>query len=112
MPRTSITIPQGASWGLAWPILDEAGQPKDLTDWTVKAQIRATADSGTVLHEWNTATGTATVTDSRVSILLAGTTSAAWTWSRGVYDVKLTSPEGVPYRIAEGAVYVSPQVTR
>lgn len=109
--RTSLTIPQGTTWGIAWPILED-DEPKDLSGWTVKAQIRATVESGTVLHEWSTATGNATVTEFRVAIFLAPGASSAWTWVRGVYDVELTSPEGAVYRIAEGAIYVSRQVTR
>lgn len=109
--RTGLTIPQGTTWGIAWPITKD-GEPTDLTGWTVKAQVRKTAANPTVLHEWSTASGTATVTDSKVTLLVAAAVSSAWLWVRGVYDLELTSPSGVVYRIAEGPVYVAPEVTR
>lgn len=109
--RTALTIPQGATWGIAWPITED-GEPADLTGWTVQAQVRKLAVSPEILHEWSTAANNATVTDSKATLLVAAGTSTSWAWTRGVYDVELTSPAGSVYRIAEGPVYVSPGVTR
>jgi len=111
MARTAITIPQGTSWGIAWPILDD-GEPADLTGWTVLAQVRETAESAEVLHEWGTLRANATVSGGQVTLYVQPTDSATWTWRRGVYDVELTAPDGTVYRISEGPVYVSPEVTR
>lgn len=111
MTRTAFTIPQGTSWGIAWPILQN-GEPANIAGWTVKAQIRASAASPAVLHEWSSAAGTATAADSTVTLLLDPATSAAWTWTHAVFDVELLSPAGAVHRIAEGVVYVSPEVTR
>lgn len=109
--RTALTIPQGTSWGISWPVT-ENGEPAAIDGWTVKAQIRSVAPSSTVLHEWSTEAGNATTEGSAVTLLLNPASSAAWAWTRGVYDVELTSPDGTVYRIAEGAVYVSLEVTR
>lgn len=111
MTRTVLTIPQGTSWGIAWPILQN-GEPAPIAGWTVKAQIRASISSPVVLHEWSTAAGTATAADSVVTLLVAPAASSAWNWTRGVFDVELLSPAGAVHRIAEGVVYVSPEVTR
>lgn len=111
MTRTGLTIPQGVHWGIAWPITQD-GEPLDLTGWTVKAQIRKNIESDTVLYEWSNAAGNVTVNDSQVTLLVSPATSTAWTWERGVYDVELTSPSAIVYRIAAGPVYVSPEVTR
>ncbi|WP_372663581.1 hypothetical protein [Amycolatopsis kentuckyensis] len=109
--RTPLTIPQGTSWGISWPVT-ENGEAAAIDAWTVKAQIRSTPTSPTVLHEWSTEAGNATTEGSAVTLLLNPASSTAWTWKRGVYDVELISPDGTVYRIAEGAVYVSPEVTR
>jgi len=109
--RTPLAIPQGASWGISWPITED-GEAAALDDWTVKAQIRSTATNSIVLHEWSTELGNATTSGSAVTLLLNPATSSAWTWERGVYDVELTSPDGTVYRIAEGPVYISQEVTR
>lgn len=109
--RTSLTIPQGASWGITWPITED-GEAANLDAWMVKAQIRPAAATSLALYEWSTDIGNATTSGSAVTLLLHPATSAAWTWERGVYDVELTSPDGTVYRIAEGAVYVSREVTR
>jgi hypothetical protein len=109
--RTALTIPQGTAWGISWPIT-ENGEAAVIDDWTVKAQIRATAANPTVLHEWSSGAGNATTTGGAVTLLLNPGSSAAWTWDRAVYDVELASPDGTVYRIAEGAVYVSREVTR
>lgn len=111
MARTAITIPQGTSWGIAWPILQD-GEPADLTNWTVLAQVRDTAESADVLHEWGSLRANVSTENGRVTLFVAPADSAAWTWRRGVYDVELTDPNGVVYRISEGPVYVSPEVTR
>lgn len=108
---THLTIPQGTTWGIAWPIT-ESGSPKDITGWTVRAQIRAPGFGHAVLHEWSTTLGNATVAGSAVTLLLTPGVSAGWAWDFGVYDVALTSPAGEVFRIAEGTVYVSPEVTR
>lgn len=111
MARTALTIPQGTSWGISWPILDD-GHPAVLTDWTVLAQVRDIADEETVFYEWGSLRGNVTVDDHCVTLYVRPDESAAWTWRRAVYDVELTDPDGAVYRIAEGPVYVSPEVTR
>lgn len=109
--RTPLTIPQGTSWGISWPITED-GNAAAIDAWTVKAQIRSTAPNPIVLHEWSTEAGDASTEGSAVTLLTNPASTTAWTWERGVYDVELTSPDGTVYRIAEGAVYVSREVTR
>lgn len=109
--RTPLTIPQGTSWGISWPITED-GDAAAIDAWTVKAQVRSTATNPIVLHEWSTEVGNASTEGSAVTLLTSPASTTAWTWERGVYDVELTSPDGTVYRIAEGAVYVSREVTR
>lgn len=108
----NLTIPQGTTWGVAWPIVDTEGRPVDLTGWSARSQVRSDVRTDRVLHEWSSANGTVELDNAYVTLRVAPDTSTAWDWTSGVYDVELTSPDHVVYRVAEGRVSVSPEVTR
>lgn len=110
--NTRLVIQQGTSWAISWPITDEHGDPLDLAGFTVACQIRPSKDSGEVLHEFTPEAGTATVSQSYVTLAVDPAVSSTWSWRGGVYDVELTDPSGRVARIAEGTVVVSPEVTR
>lgn len=112
--RDNITVPQGAAWSRTWSITDSNNQPLTVTGWSVRAQIRLSHDD-LVLFEWNTTggvgIGTATASGTTVTVALNGADSAAWTFTKAEYDVYLTDPRGVPTRIVEGQLTVSPSIT-
>jgi hypothetical protein len=110
--RDNLIIEQGTTWKVEWPVLDGAGQPLAVDGWTVHAQVRQSADSSVVLHEWSTAIANATAVGTKVALLVTPTVSSAWTWLTGVYDVELTNLAGQVTRIAHGTVRVSREVTR
>lgn len=107
-----LTIIQGSTWGISWPVVDDDDQPLDLTGWSVRAQVRPRTDSGTVLWEWSTAANSASVSGAAVTLRLTAAQSSAFTFSRAVYDIELTDGDGNVYRVAQGHVEVSPEVTR
>lgn len=133
-----LVIPQGKSWiGPMWALLDEDDGPYDLMGKTVRAQVRESPRSPTVLYEWSTDDGTVvvfagvavelddgtTVTTSAVALMVKPSTSSAWSWRVGVYDVEVspTPPaSGEPddgdddvWPIVElSTVRVTPEVTR
>lgn len=110
IPR-DLAITQGATWSAGWQFTTD-GTPLVDSTWTARAQVRATKNSPTVLHEWSTALGTIEVRDDGTVILsVAPATSSAWTWRDGVYDVELTK-DGTTHRLIEGQVTVDTQVTR
>lgn len=109
---TQLSIPQGATWNFAWPVIDREGKPVDLTGWSARAQVRQAVDSETVLHEWNSATGTILFQDNRIVLATTPSISSAWEWREGFYDVEATDADGRVWRIAEGKAYVRPEVTR
>ena len=110
--NTRLVIQQGTSWAISWPITDEHGEPLDLSGFTVACQIRPSQESGEVLHEFTTEAGTATTSQSYVTLSVPPAVSSQWKWRGGVYDVELTDPSGRVARIAEGSVVVSPEITR
>lgn len=105
---TELILQQGVASGYAWPIVDAAGQPADLTGWSAASQVRdQERPTGTLLHEF-----TAAIVDSTVTITWTAAESLAWTFSFGFWDVLLIDPEGVPRQIvAQGTVSVDRAVT-
>jgi hypothetical protein len=111
--RDRLVIPQGSYWEASWRVRDAAGVPvADLSGWSVRGQIRPAVDSATVLHEWNTTAGNVTLAAPVVTLLVLDTDSENWTWQDGVYDIEVTDPGARVYRIAEGDVFLSREVTR
>lgn len=103
--KTDLTIPQGATWSQGWQITNY-----DLTGttWTGRSQVRRSADSSAVLHDFAVSfDGTDVVT-----LSAQPDESSEWDWRFGVYDVELASADGRVLRIAQGSVTVDPEVTR
>jgi hypothetical protein len=88
--------------------------PIDLTGFTAEMQIRSNIQSATVLYTASTANGDIVLggIDGTVVLTIAATDTAAFDWTRGVYDMNLTSSGGVVTRLVQGSVVVSPEVTR
>ena len=115
-PELNLLIKQGTSWGWSWEVLDpNTGDPMDLTDWTVRGQVRESLSSTSVLYEWDselTPVANAVVSLGKVEILVTPAESRAWVWTSGRYDIELTNPVGKVVRISQGSVRVSREVTR
>lgn len=109
---SDLSIPKGTTWAAQWPVTDEAGASVDVTGWTVRAQVRPSKGSDTVLHEWSTTIGNAEAGDGFVSLSVDYSDSETWTWERGVYDVLLTSLDDVRTKLDSGSVRVDATVTR
>jgi hypothetical protein len=112
--RYNLHITQGETFQLTVPVLpDDPNNPAGLAGLTARAQVRADPASTVVLHEWSTAAGNITLTDSAVILTLTAATSSSWLWRRGVYDLELTDPAtGGAVRLVEGWVFVRPETTR
>lgn len=117
MPALSLdlAIEQGVTWAHGFiPQLN--GQAVAAGEgWTANAQARATVTAPEVLHEWSTALGNVGIdaTTGAVTMTVAPAESSAWPWRQAVYDLEVTSPDGsTTYRVAQGKIRVSPEVTR
>jgi len=88
--------------------------PVDLTGFSADMQIRQTQQSTTILYEGSTANGNIVLggTAGTITLTIPSTTTAGFTWLRGVYDMNLTSAGGIVTRLLQGTVVVSPEVTR
>lgn len=116
MQRVDLTIEQGTTWGMAFPLLTTDDQPVDATGWTARAQVRPQADSSIVLFEWasadDLAPGRIEIANGTVTLYVAPAQSSAWTWRGGTWDLELTMPSGDVLRPVGGRVRVDPEVTR
>ena len=111
--QVDLYIEQGTSWGPRGWRPERNGQPVCDATWTVKAQVRSSHGSPTVLHEWSTERGNAEVRPTgEVLLWLDPADSQGWAWTAARYDVEVTSPGGETLRVAEGWVKVGAEVTR
>lgn len=113
-----LIIEQGTTSQYAWPVTDDDNNSIALSGYTGKAQIRRSITDSTVLHEWNLSPVASAgqsqllLQGSQVILVTPPDISLTWTWTKGVYDILITSPDGTTSRIAEGQVEVSRSVTR
>lgn len=108
----NLTIIQGTDQSWVFPVEDANGEPMDLTEWSIRGQVRAQVSASEVLHEWDTTLGTITVGVGSFTVDLDAATSSAFEWRSAVYDIEGTSPTGKVTRLTQGNVSVSPEVTR
>jgi hypothetical protein len=95
----------------------EPGPYKDLTGYTVAAQVRTAKDATSILLTFAVTLGNqADLTNGRGAVLLKipGTDTAAVPLATvtGVYDVQFTEPDGDPFTYLEGNVLFTEDVTR
>lgn len=105
-----ITIEQGADFTTTVTVRDEAGNPTNLNNHSVAAQLRKS-------HYSSTATDfTATITDpgaGTITLAMPASITANIAPSRYVYDLLLTNNStNVKTRVIEGIANVLPSVTR
>lgn len=107
-------IEQGAT--LLKPIVwkDSTGAAVNLTGYTAKMQVRKSAAAEDVLLEMSTANNKIAITPltGTITLIFSSTTTSAIDWSRGKYDLELTSGSGVVTRLIEGEITISKEITR
>ena len=108
-----FTIDQGTDVAIEIHCIDENGNTKDLTNHTVKAQLRKNY-SATTATDFNSIIASPP-TDGIATLSLTNTETAALTKGRYVYDVVLSFLDSdnnpVIERILEGRIQVTPGVT-
>lgn len=102
----------GETTSYVFPVIDGAGASVDVDGWTATGQVRPYALSPVVRHEWSPANSNITVAGTSVTLITTAADTAAWAWSEGVYHLELTDLSDNVYRIAQGNVVVSREVTR
>lgn len=104
----NLYIDQGTTYSLTITVSDQNGDVKDLTDYTVSAQMRKSYYSSSATSFTATASSP---TDGEVTISLTATQTSELKAGRYVYDIEIASDEET-LRILEGIVVINPEVTK
>ena len=113
--QKDLTINQGSQYVHVFTYIDQAaGVPENINGYIARMQIRSNHGSNTVLYDSTTGVDIA-ITDGANGIFkltIPTVTTSGFSFSKAVYDIELVDPTGEATRVVEGAVFVSPEVTR
>lgn len=111
--RQDITIERGADYDRPFQMLDQGGNPVNLTGCAAAMQIRAAVGFPTALLTLTSAGGTLVIdaVNGFIRPLISEVQTAALLPGRYVYDVKMLDASGRTVRPFEGFVNVVAEVT-
>lgn len=110
--RYDIVIEQGATFELVVEWKDPAGSAINLAGYTAAMQVRKTFGGPTVLSLSNVSGIAIDAALGKLTITVArATTQTLPAPMQGVYDLEVATGT-VTYRLLEGSVLVTPEVTR
>lgn len=116
--KKDMYIEQGATFNFwfRWSLTDETGAPTtpvDLTDWKARMQIRKSQQAPALVSA-TTETGEFTIdgVEGVVYCKLSDEQTDLITVRSCLYDIELESPTGDVYRMLEGKITVSPNITQ
>jgi len=104
----NIFIDQGTTFSLSLAVNDQNGDLKDLTGYTVAAQMRRSYYTNTSI---NFTAAVSLPEDGEVTISLTAVQTSAIKAGRYVYDIEITG-DGETLRVLEGIVVINPEVTK
>ena len=105
------TIEQGADWAIGLALTKNNGRPLPLDGYTAEGQIRTEHNDPVVLadiiidFDENRKTG-------KLTFSLPKEVTKTFTFSKAVYDIKLTDSFGRTKRLIQGKITLSPEVTK
>lgn len=105
----NLFVDAGSTYSNIITVSASNGAPLNLTDYTVKSQMRKSYSSS-VAYDF-----TASIFDpatGKVRLQLTAAQSEAIPPGRWLYDVEITSLSGTKTRVVEGIVTVTPQITK
>lgn len=110
-----LVVEQGAVLEEIFVLLDDAGAPVDVTGYTARLQIREDLeDTDPALELTETGGITVGAADGAFTVRATATQTAALALETGFYDLEVlpAAAENDAIRLAQGTVYVEPNVTR
>lgn len=110
------TFTLGFNWHQAGPVVDgvtTAGDPYDLTGWIARMQIRK-AQASPVLLAASTENGKIVLggATGRIDIKFSDEDTDSLTTRSALYDLELENAAGDVWRLLEGSVSISPNITQ
>lgn len=115
--KKDLYIEQGATFTFSFQWVRgetaETATPVDLTGFTGRMQIRQ-AQKKPVLAEVASGDGVTLIESAqgRVEISFSDLKTDGLTFPKAVYDLEMEAPDGTVYRLLEGNVTVSPNITQ
>ena len=114
-PKLNLDIKQGATFRhkLSWQ--DGNKRAIDLTGFSAKLQARSELSATSILQfELNTANGGIVLggKSGTIALYISGINTTQFTWTKGVFDLDLTSASGEVYRLVTGSVSNALKVSR
>lgn len=109
--KYNIIIEQGATYELTVTIKQPNRIPMDLTGYIGRSQIRKSFDSATITASF-VITFFEPRTDGKVMLSLTNVATSGIPTDNYVYDFEVESPDGKVFRILQGEVSISPEVTK
>lgn len=108
-----LKIKQGADWSLTLTVSDANDNPKNLTGYTAKMQIREDFDSPVLLTLTNTSGITITAATGQVGVVLTAAQTTALPYTKLRYDIYISSSGGATTTyLLEGYIELRRRVTR
>ena len=104
----NLTIDQGTTWSIIIDVTDASGDIKDLTNYTVRSQMRKSYYTNTYIE---ITTEVSSPLDGEITMSLTAEETAALKSGRYVYDLEIEGNDET-LRIIEGIITVNPEVTR
>lgn len=107
-------VEQGATYQLDITWKQPDGTPVNLTGYTARMQFRRNKRATEILFSGTTSNGVITLGGAAgtISITIPAATTDDFSFNCAVYDIELESGGGIVYRLVEGSVEVSKEVTR
>jgi hypothetical protein len=108
---SNLYIDQGTTFSTVIDLTNQDNSPMNLTGYTIQAQIRKSYQSSTF---WNfTASVYGVPTNGQIRLQVAPATTSAMRAGRYLYDIEITNTTTQDkYRVLEGIVVISPEITR
>lgn len=112
--KQNLTIKQGTTYRFDFYFVNDDDTVPDLSNHTARLQIRATVDGATTLVDLTTENNGISINGvlGKVSLLISSAATAAFTWTKGVYDLELIDQSGEVSSPVYGGVVVQKEVTR
>jgi hypothetical protein len=108
---SNLYIDQGTTFSTVIDLTNQDGSPMNLSTYTIQAQIRKSYQSS---NSWSfTASVYGDPLGGQIRLQLSPTTSSSMRAGRYLYDVEITnSTTQDKFRVLEGIVVLSPEITR
>lgn len=106
---SNLFVDQGTTFSTIISLKNADGTAMNLTGYTVKSQFRKSYQSSSAT---NFIASVYNATAGQIQLQLSAAASSALKAGRYLYDVEITSPATEKFRVIEGIVLITPEITQ